>query len=106
MRSLGFGRYAFNSCVAAAMLAGCGGSQPPIGAPGAIPQSRAISMHTTYGDIDFAHDYRIVHAFLGAPSDGGSPSGLVVDNGILYGTTAEGGGHKEGTVYRNQRGQH
>jgi hypothetical protein len=29
-------------CVAAAMLAGCGGSQPPIGASDA-PQSRAIS---------------------------------------------------------------
>ena len=24
-----------------ALLAGCGGSQPPIGAPGAMPQSRA-----------------------------------------------------------------
>jgi hypothetical protein len=23
------------------LLAGCGGSQPPIGAPGAMPQSRA-----------------------------------------------------------------
>ena len=28
-------------CVAAAILAGCGGSQPPIGAPGAMPQSRS-----------------------------------------------------------------
>jgi len=26
----------------AALLAGCGGSQPPIGAPGAMPQSGAI----------------------------------------------------------------
>jgi hypothetical protein len=39
MRSLDFIRYALSSCVAAAMLAGCGGSQPPIGAPGAMPQS-------------------------------------------------------------------
>lgn len=29
-------RYALCSCVAAAILAGCGGSQPPIGAPGAM----------------------------------------------------------------------
>jgi hypothetical protein len=29
--------------VAAAMLAGCGGSQPPIGAPGAMPQSAATA---------------------------------------------------------------
>jgi hypothetical protein len=32
-----FARYILSSCVAAAMLAGCGGSQPPIGAPGAMP---------------------------------------------------------------------
>ena len=30
-------------CIAAAMLAGCGRSQPPIGAPGAMPQSSAIT---------------------------------------------------------------
>jgi hypothetical protein len=34
MNSLGFGRWALSSCVAAAFLAGCGGSQPPIAAPG------------------------------------------------------------------------
>jgi hypothetical protein len=28
------------SLSAGAMLAGCGGAQPPIGAPGAMPQSR------------------------------------------------------------------
>jgi len=31
MRNLGFSRYASSICVAAAFLAGCGGSQPPIG---------------------------------------------------------------------------
>jgi hypothetical protein len=36
MRSLGLGRYAPSSCVAAAMLTRCGGSQPPIGAPDAM----------------------------------------------------------------------
>jgi hypothetical protein len=37
-------------CVyAAAMLAGCGGSQPPIGAPGALPQSRAIATQGAHG---------------------------------------------------------
>ncbi len=30
--------------VAAALLAGCGGSQPPIGAPGAMPQGSAMAM--------------------------------------------------------------
>jgi len=42
MRIRGF-RYVLSSCVAAALLAGCGGSQPPIGAPGAMPQSAAIA---------------------------------------------------------------
>ena len=37
MKSLGFGHITQSSCVAAAMLAGCGGSQQPIGAPGAMP---------------------------------------------------------------------
>jgi len=37
MRSLDLSRYALFSSVAAAMLASCGGSQPPIGAPCAIP---------------------------------------------------------------------
>jgi hypothetical protein len=38
---LGLARCALSSCVAAAMLAGCGGSQPPIGAPGAMPENHA-----------------------------------------------------------------
>jgi hypothetical protein len=33
MNGLDFRRYALGSCVAVAVLAGCGGSQPPIGAP-------------------------------------------------------------------------
>ena len=43
-------RYALSSCVAAALLAGCGGSQPPIGAPGALAlQSQAASeQHRIY----------------------------------------------------------
>jgi hypothetical protein len=40
-----FSRSALRSFVAAAMLAGCGGSQPPIGAPGAMPQNRAVAAH-------------------------------------------------------------
>jgi hypothetical protein len=38
-------RYALSSCAAAAILAGCGGSQPPIATPGAMPLSRAIATH-------------------------------------------------------------
>jgi hypothetical protein len=41
MKSLDFGRCVLGICVAAAMVAGCG-SQPPIGAPGAMAQRAAI----------------------------------------------------------------
>ncbi|MGB8150123.1 MAG: hypothetical protein WCE97_02905 [Candidatus Cybelea sp.] len=43
----GFTGYALTSCVAAALLAGCGGSQPPIGAPGATSYGapRHIAAH-------------------------------------------------------------
>ncbi len=37
MKNLEFGRIMLSACVAAAMIAGCGGSQPPIGASGAMP---------------------------------------------------------------------
>src|SRR5580692_699200 len=40
-----FGRFTVSSCMAAAMLAGCGGSQPPIAAPGAMLQTAAIATH-------------------------------------------------------------
>jgi hypothetical protein len=48
MKSLDFGRYALSVGAAAAWLAGCGESQP-IGAPGAIPQSRAIATRPERG---------------------------------------------------------
>jgi hypothetical protein len=38
-----FNRYALGAGVAIALLAGCGESQPPIGASGALPQSRTIA---------------------------------------------------------------
>ncbi|MGC1333809.1 MAG: hypothetical protein WA812_00340 [Candidatus Cybelea sp.] len=54
MTILSFGRYALSG-VAVAMLAGCGGSQPPIGAPGATPQTSALAAganSANYSDID------------------------------------------------------
>ena len=41
LKSLGLGRYGLAMSVAAAFLAGCGGSQPPIGMTGTMSQSRA-----------------------------------------------------------------
>ena len=49
MKSLDFGRYVLGGFAVAAMLAGCGGSQPPISAPGAMPQSRAIATPAKHG---------------------------------------------------------
>jgi hypothetical protein len=42
---------AFRTCAAVALLAGCGGSQPPIGEPGAMPQSPAIARHAAQRSI-------------------------------------------------------
>lgn len=39
MRRWNLRHYAISGCVTAALLAGCGGSQPPIGAPGAMLQT-------------------------------------------------------------------
>ncbi|MGA8661513.1 MAG: hypothetical protein WB644_04355, partial [Candidatus Cybelea sp.] len=51
MKTFDLSRYAL-SCATAAMLAGCGGSQPPIGAPGAMPlqtsELRAASQSLGY----------------------------------------------------------
>jgi hypothetical protein len=49
MKSLGLAQFALSSCAAAVMLVGCGGSQPPIGALGTVPQSRAPATHAERG---------------------------------------------------------
>ncbi len=49
MRTRAFVSGALSTSIAVALLAGCGGSQPPIGAPGAMPQSRTIAMQAGRG---------------------------------------------------------
>jgi hypothetical protein len=49
MRILRLNRAALGIGAAAAMLAGCGGSQTPIGAPGTMPRSRAVATHANRG---------------------------------------------------------
>jgi hypothetical protein len=63
-----FSRYAISICAAAAFLAGCGGSQPPIGAPGALPQSRAIATHASK-DYNVTGPLLYVTNFDGPPYD-------------------------------------
>ena len=41
-------RHAISIGVAATFLSACGGSQPPIGAPGTMPQSHAIAQHAAH----------------------------------------------------------
>ncbi|MGB6599837.1 MAG: hypothetical protein WBE77_01975, partial [Candidatus Cybelea sp.] len=54
------------SIAASALLAGCGGSQPQIGVPGALPQTSALAVRTNR-----AH-YKVVYSFGAAP-DGSTP---------------------------------
>jgi hypothetical protein len=49
MKSLGPIRYALSSCMAAALLAGCGVLQPPIEAPAAMPQTSATATRPERG---------------------------------------------------------
>lgn len=96
MKSFGFGRYALLSCAVVAMLAACGGSQAPIGAPGAMPQSvvgapaRAIERGSRP-----ASSYDVLYRFSAGrarrPGGAWPYSPLIEVNGTMYGTTYGGG---------------
>jgi uncharacterized repeat protein (TIGR03803 family) len=103
MRRWNLNRYAISSCVTAALLAGCGGSQPPIGAPSAIQQTSAISPARTglHKPLTTAY-FKSLYAFGAQSGDGEYPqAGLLNVNGALYGTTSAGGrSHfRDGTVF-------
>jgi uncharacterized repeat protein (TIGR03803 family) len=94
MRTLGFGLVALSAGVAV-LLAGCGGSPSPIGAPGVIAQSNAMAPSS----------YQVLYSF-GDPPDGNTPqAGVIAEDGTLYGTTAHGGAYSNssglgyGTVF-------
>jgi uncharacterized repeat protein (TIGR03803 family) len=79
--------------LAAAIFAGCGGSQPPVSASSAMPQSRASS------------GYKSLYSFGKRFRDAQEPKAALIDlNGTLYGTTVAGGSYLEcfggcGTVF-------
>lgn len=88
MRTTPLKSSALSCCVAASLLAACGG-QPPIVAPGAMPQqSRTTS--GTYQQV-----FRFHPPWMGAHP----ATGLLDLNGTLYGTTTAGGRSHNGTVY-------
>jgi uncharacterized repeat protein (TIGR03803 family) len=109
MLSLGFGRYVLGAIAAVALLAGCGASQPPIGAPGSIQQATSVRAMAAPSPAAF-NAYLVFHPFTGSP-DGAEPrSGVVAITKrqcgapclqhFLVGTTLMGGDSgNDGTVY-------
>ncbi|MGC2407915.1 MAG: choice-of-anchor tandem repeat GloVer-containing protein, partial [Candidatus Cybelea sp.] len=94
--------HALSVCVVAAMLAGCGGSQTPVGAPGAIPESHtAARAHViVHRARAVSSPYQVLYSFAGP--DGAGPYASLIDvKGKLYGTTFLGGKFNErgGTVF-------
>lgn len=91
-------------CVAATLLAGCGGSQPLIGNPGAIPPGRAITQQAAHVPMRerSGQSFSVAYSFRGQ-SDGAQPQGnLIFDtSGALLGTTASGGSYLCG-FYHNE----
>ena len=95
MRVEGLKHAALRSCVAAAMLAGCGGSQPPIGAPGEAVQAPASApaQAPLHRALPSSSSYHLLYRFPGYANGGFGPLASLIDvNGTLYGTTKYGGG--------------
>ena len=99
MMSWEFSRCALSVSVVAAMLAGCGGSPPPIGTPGAMQQALPIApAHTVARRAQLVQSLRVLHNF-GYGSDAAGGGSLINVRGTLYGTTAFGGLYEAGTFY-------
>ncbi len=107
MSKIIFNRYFLNLGAAAAVLAGCGGSHPPIGAPGDVaqvaPAQRAAGRPSGFGTVfalTTSGKETVLHSFVGGSADGAYPyAGLLNVHGTLYGTTQSGGAHDGGTVF-------
>ncbi|HEY2476362.1 MAG TPA: choice-of-anchor tandem repeat GloVer-containing protein [Candidatus Cybelea sp.] len=95
-----FAQSALTVSLAAGLLGGCGGSQPLISAPSAVPQSREIAPtrilahHSAPGS-----SYQVLYSFAGSPDGAFSVAGLIYLDGTLYGTTSEGGTAGLGTIF-------
>ena len=84
-------RFALNLGTAAALIAGCGGSQPPVSL-----SREGVAPQQSLGD----QAYRILHEFGRSAGDGTNPyAGLIDVKGTLYGTTLNGGSNNSGTVF-------
>jgi uncharacterized repeat protein (TIGR03803 family) len=87
-------RCAFGIAVVGLTLAGCGGLQPPIETPLAMPKGAEIASARPT-----SASYRRIFSFSG--ENGSVPDGpLLPANGVLYGTTYSGGASNYGTVFK------
>ncbi|MBV8532019.1 MAG: hypothetical protein JO104_11945 [Candidatus Eremiobacteraeota bacterium] len=83
---------------AAALIAGCGAPQPPMAAPGAMPQLRPIASRAS------TPGYRVVYQFQRSAQGDFAAAPLLDVSGKLYGTTKYGGADYLGVVYRVSTG--
>jgi uncharacterized repeat protein (TIGR03803 family) len=90
MRSLGLSRYALCSCVAAATLAGCGGSGTPLNPSTAGLEAERSHAGVTYDEL---YSFKTVRGK-------GPLAGLIIVDGTLYGTTYDGGAYFKGAVFK------
>jgi uncharacterized repeat protein (TIGR03803 family) len=92
-------RFALANSLTAALLAGCSGSQPPLGATGALPQAAAIAPSRSAAHR-LSASYQQLFRFH-PPKNGTHPTAALLDvNGALYGTTTTGGLSRKGTVFQ------
>ncbi|HLY02978.1 MAG TPA: choice-of-anchor tandem repeat GloVer-containing protein [Candidatus Cybelea sp.] len=93
MRVLTISPCALSISVAAALLAACGGSQPPVGTAGAMPQQESpiVMTHTHMRRNLRELPFKVLGSLR--PTDGEHPdAGLVNVHGTFYGTTSDGDG--------------
>jgi hypothetical protein len=114
MSSSAFSRFALSISIAAAMLAACGGSEPPVGAPGAIPLAAKVSPGSTsppylYVSNTATAEYPVNIFLRDDPLKGIihhlgrvlAPSGIFIDSkGIIYVTTAWESGDNSAWAYK------
>lgn len=80
-----------SSCVAAAMLAGCGARGTPLS-----PSPAGLNATQTPGSVK----YKTLYSFSGRGKNGASLyASLIAVNGVLYGTASHGGAESDGTVF-------
>ena len=78
------------ACVAVAMLAGCGRSQPPIGVRASSSQTIAIEPSRTIGHRMTTFSYQVLYRFH-RRNGTHTVAGLLDVNGTLYGTDRRAG---------------